>query len=753
MNIFKKNTWLIFYLIAFIGALLTSGAVYLKYLGIKNKTQNDQLYVTKMFNLQLSTLFLQYENVIDVLSGGLSSPTSPLNVATLDKIIADNPLWLSFAAFSPEGKFITSSNKRREANIVNLLTTPSTQARFKQALNSDHMVIGKASYSTHFKTWVLPFRKRLLDDNGQVIMVMTSLLDLAMVYEHWNESTTPGNTLQATFDKSFFPFLRTCLTTKQISELYSRPVKSSVIQNLNTHLAKQKLTAEQLRHSQSPVQVIVNIDEQPSLLTLTYNQRYQFWIHAQQPYQNVIQQLYKPAAAYTAFYLLLMTFIFILFKWVNRIEDRKIAALTYEAEHDSLTGLPNRTLLRSYSTQLINSQQSFTLLYLDLNRFSHINNTFGHHYGDIILIEVGKRIKQSLQDLKGKAVRFSGDEFIIVLESVKRSEIDNYCRTLLEVVDAPYLVNNTFFKISASVGISQSPQDARDINSLVSYADNSMAIAKKSKNNCFFFSAEMHQKLIKNIEIEQALHYAVSNNEISLVYQPQLDQNQCLSGVEALVRWQSTSLGPVSPDAFIPVAEEMGLMPTLGLYIMERAMSEISKLQNQENIPFNLSINVSVSQFMQNDFFDKLMECYQRYQSEYLKLTIEITESLFIESIENISPVFHKMQDAGISLSLDDFGTGYSSLNMLKKVPIDELKIDKSFIDYITKNKTDRAMMKSIIRMGKELDITVLAEGVETKDHTDLLTELGCDLFQGYYFSKPLALNELALFVKEHQPE
>ncbi|WP_019617149.1 bifunctional diguanylate cyclase/phosphodiesterase [Psychromonas ossibalaenae] len=722
MNIFKKNTWLLFYFIAFIGALLTSGSVYLKHQNIVEEAQSEQLYLAKIFNQQLSTLFLQYENVIDVLSGNLSSPTSPLNVATLDKIIANNPLWLSFAAFSPEGEFITSSGKRQETNIVNLLSTPSTQERFKQALNSDHMVIGKASYSTLFKKWVLPIRKRVLDDNDQVIMVMTSLLDLAMIYEDWNEFVVPNNTLQATFDKSFFPFLRTHLSTEQLRNFSSSQVKSSVIQNINTYLFKQQLTANMLRSSAYPAQGIITLDQQQMFITVAYNQRYRFWIHAEQPYQEAMQQIYKPAAVYIAFYLLLMTFIFILFKWIIRIEDRKIAALTYEAEHDSLTGLPNRTLLRSYSTQLINLQKPFTLLYLDLNRFSHINNTFGHHYGDIILIEVGKRIEQSLQALKGKAARFSGDEFIVIIESVKRSEIDNYCRVLLEATDAPYLVNNTFFKISTSIGISQSPQDARDINSLVSYADNSMAIAKKSKNNCFFFSAEMHNKLVKNIEIEQAL-----------------------------VRWQSTSLGPVSPDAFIPIAEEMGLMPTLGLYIMDRAMSEISNLQNQVNISFQLSINVSVSQFMQNDFFDKLMECYQRYQSEHLKITIEITESLFIESIENILPVFHKMQAAGISLSLDDFGTGYSSLSMLKKVPIDELKIDKSFIDYITKNKTDRAMMKSIIRMGKELDITVLAEGVESKAHTDLLTELGCDLFQGYYFSKPLPLDKLALFVNKHQ--
>ncbi|MCP4324798.1 MAG: EAL domain-containing protein [Psychromonas sp.] len=280
-------------------------------------------------------------------------------------------------------------------------------------------------------------------------------------------------------------------------------------------------------------------------------------------------------------------------------------------------------------------------------------------------------------------------------------------------------------------------------------------MAKKKRNQYLFFSKQVHHQLMRNIEIEQALHHAIENNEISLVYQPQIDRDNKLFGVEALVRWNSKKLGFVSPDQFIPVAEETGLMPKLGLYIIQKAMQEIDNLQQLHDLSFKLAINVSVRQFMQIDFIEKLMDASKKFSSGQIDITIEITESLFIESVfiesvESLLPLFYKMKSHYINLSLDDFGTGYSSLSMLRKIPIDELKIDKSFVDNISFDKNDKAMVNSIISMGKNLAMSVLAEGVETKEQADILFDAGCDIYQGYYFSKPLSLTDLSEFAKKH---
>ena len=262
------------------------------------------------------------------------------------------------------------------------------------------------------------------------------------------------------------------------------------------------------------------------------------------------------------------------------------------------------------------------------------------------------------------------------------------------------------------------------------------------------FSLDEHHRLMQKIEIERALQQAINTREISLVYQPQIGRNNQICGVEALVRWHSKKLGFIPPDMFIPVAEETGMMPELGYYILCTALQEISALQEKEKTSFTLSVNVSVRQFMQVDFFTKLLQACKDHKGANISLILEITESLFIENIEALLPTFNKLKAHNISLSLDDFGTGYSSLSMLRQVPINELKIDRSFVEHITENETDRIMLGSIINMGKKLDMTVLAEGVETKEQVELLKQAGCDLFQGYYFSKPLAFDALASFIK-----
>ena len=750
MSLFKKNIWLLFSLLLFIGTILLVAAFYHEYNNILNDTKNDQLYLTKLHQDRLNSLFHEHEILHNLIAHEYLDNQN-FTYKKFDTVLSLNPLLVDIWIFSADGELLLSTLP--DVAFPNLTQNKNTQQWFQETLNSDSMVIGRAYLLESINKWILPVRKKIIDKNGNIVAVSSTGIDLTMLHRQWSKEYNDQNTIQATLDNSAFRILRSDLTTEQYPDYYGNSLPSNILFSQNIAQLKAQLNAKSTANSEPFIQGIAPAKTGKVLYTLNYNEHYRFWMSTELPYQLVLQKIYKHYIFYFAFYLLLITLIFTLCYHINKIEKLKIDEITYKAEHDTLTKLPNLSLLNKHFYKLQKQAETpFALLYIDLDNFKNINDMFGHSYGDKVLIEVAKRISKSLAMYKGVAARFSGDDFVVFLESENKEEIAEYATLLLKNIAFPYLIDNNTFKISSSIGIACFPDDASNIEPLLSYTDNSMFMAKKRKNNYLFFSKEIHHQLIRNTEIEQALRNAIENQEISLVYQPQLDRENKLFGVEALVRWNSKKLGFVAPDIFIPIAEKTGLMPQLGLYIMHKAMQEITALKKREGLTFKLSINVSVKQFMQIDFIEKLMRACTYHTTDQAAITIEITESLFIENLDTLLPIFNEIKEHGISLSLDDFGTGYSSLSMLKKVPIDELKIDKSFVDHITEKQTDKEMLKSIIAMGKNLGISVLAEGVETQEQVEILQQANCDLFQGYYFSKPLSLNDLATFAKDHTP-
>jgi len=747
MHALNKNIWALFYLMVVVATTLLCVAVNNKYNEILTETQNDQRYISHVFYNTLDSLFAQQEVILNLIADEyLHIHKLATNKAqqrdfaseSLDVALKQNRFSAGIWIFSKQGDLLVASSNLKNQKINNLLSDKNTHNWFDETLKSSQMVVGRAYFLANQNKWILPLRKKIIDTTGETSAVISTGLDLAVLQNEW-KGAIPHN-IEATLDNGNYRVLLNDLTESQFAQVYNTPIE------INNDLKEQYLS----RNTSNKFLQTLLKDKQKSLYTVAHNDKYRFWITASLPHQNIMQQLYSHSLFYSIFYLLLISTGFILFRWIVKIESSKIDELTYKAEHDALTDLPNRTIIKHHFRTLQAKEAPFALLYIDLDNFKNINDTFGHSYGDKVLIEASKRIVRSLAQEKGLVARYSSDEFVIFLEMQDRDSIKNYAKCLLESIALPYLINQNIFRISSSVGIARFPDDASQIESLLSYADNSMSMAKKKRNQYLFFSKKVHHQLMRNVEIEQALHHAIENDEISLVYQPQMDRKNKIFGVEALVRWHSKELGFISPEKFIPIAEETGLMPKLGLYIMQKSMQEIDNLQQKENLSFNLSINVSVRQFIQIDFIEKLMDARKDFTNGNIDITIEITETLFIESIETLLPLFHKMRSNHISLSLDDFGTGYSSLSMLRKIPIDELKIDKSFVDYISFDKSDKAMVNSIISMGKNLGITVLAEGVETKQQADILFEAGCDIYQGYYFSKPLSLEDLTAFAKKH---
>ncbi|MCW8996135.1 MAG: diguanylate cyclase, partial [Psychromonas sp.] len=607
MRFFKKNIWLPFYLIVFIGTALLITSVYQKYNEILNNTKSEQLYLTKTYQNDLNSLLNEHETLHNLIAYEYVNNPSFSN-ETFKMVLKQNPLFVGIGIFSKEGELQLATLS--DVTFPNLLQDKDTQQWFQETLDSEHMVIGRAYLQPNINKWILPIRNKILDNNDNIldnndniIGVISTGLDLEMLNQRWNKELPYHNTIQIILDNGAFPLLRTHLKTTQYPDYYNNALSSNTLFKQSVIQLKAQLRANLRANSEPFIQKIVPSKNGKTIYTLSYNNHYHFWTSAELPYQLVVQKLGKYCFVSFSFYLLLMIIMFTLLRWIARIEKSKIDELTYKSEHDTLTGLPNRIFLNKHFQELQEKQQApFALLYIDLDNFKNINDTAGHSYGDHLLIEVAKRIIKSLATHRGVAARYSGDEFVVFIESENKEEIANYATSLLKSIAHPYFIKNNVFKISSSIGIARFPDDASALESLLSYADNSMFMAKKNKNHHLFFSKTVHHQLMRNTEIEQALHRAIMHDEISIVYQPQLDRKQKLSGVEALVRWHNEKLGVITPDIFIPIAEETGLMPKLGLYIIHRAMKEISALKKREGLAFNLSINVSARQFIQSDF-------------------------------------------------------------------------------------------------------------------------------------------------------
>ncbi|MGG3891073.1 sensor domain-containing protein [Metabacillus fastidiosus] len=432
------------------------------------------------------------------------------------------------------------------------------------------------------------------------------------------------------------------------------------------------------------------------------------------------------------------------------IRERKKAEeqIKHLAFHDSLTGLLNRSSFNSYLNKKIEeihlTDEKISVLFLDLDRFKITNDTLGHHIGDLLLVEAARRLENCVSE-KDIVARQGGDEFIILLHHTEQSILDTTSIRIVEELNKPFIIEGHEIFTSPSIGISIYPHDGKDSASLIKNADTAMYAVKTSgKNNYQYYSSEMNQKNKRKMLLESALRNALNYNELSIYYQPKINiHTKELTGVEALLRWNSTEYGTVSPTEFIPIAEESGLIIPIGEWVLKTACRQNKLWQDSGYVPINMSINLSARQFQQNNLIPIIKETLEETQLDSKYLNLEITETMAMININQSVTKLKQLKELGVSLSLDDFGTGYSSLNYLKKFPLDVLKIDKSFIHDIISDEQSTAIVKAIISVSKSLNLTVIAEGVETIEQLEILKSEKCDLAQGYYYSPPIPAYEL----------
>ncbi|MBE7440204.1 MAG: EAL domain-containing protein [Spirochaetales bacterium] len=434
------------------------------------------------------------------------------------------------------------------------------------------------------------------------------------------------------------------------------------------------------------------------------------------------------------------------------ISERKQneAIIVHQAFHDALTGLPNRNLFNERLSRALERAKRkpypFALVLIDLDRFKKVNDTMGHLTGDKLLIEVGKILTSAIR-ATDTAARLGGDEFALLLEDFHSSdEITGILNRIQDRLHHGIEVNGQRLQSAGSMGIVVYEDTYHAAEDLMRDADIAMYRAKEQQKPYIFFSAEMQRNILEMIEMEAALKAAIENDELELVYQPivALSSNR-LEGFEALLRWQRPGRGLIAPDLFIPVAEDTGMILPIGAWVLKKALQQLKAWSGRADLI--MSVNVSIRQFTHGDLVTLVRDALNEANIEPHRLRLEITESTLISDLGQVLQIAHNLRGLGVKLAIDDFGTGYSSLSYLNELPVDCLKIDRSFIQAAAQeNKDSYHIIKSVLGMARDLGVTVVAEGVEYESQQDLLRELDCDNAQGYLYSRPLSAEEAGQF-------
>nr|MCH9783573.1 EAL domain-containing protein [Gammaproteobacteria bacterium] len=419
------------------------------------------------------------------------------------------------------------------------------------------------------------------------------------------------------------------------------------------------------------------------------------------------------------------------------------------SNYDRLTGLPNRALFRERLQRALTlarlNREKAALLMIDLDRFKPINESLGHEIGDRLLKLAAERICRCGVNDENLA-RVGGDEFTLVLENCgAEAQISVLCQKLINMMKKPFLIDGHELLLGASIGISVFPNPGQEAQSMINQAEMAVHQAKRSGGNNFqFYRTGMQMASVEQLALETSLRKAIFKNEFVVHYQPKMDlADSRISSVEALVRWQHPTMGLLAPSEFIPLAEESGLISAIGELVLERACRQARQWLDRGLGDIRVSVNLSAHQFRKGNLADVVDRILALTGLPAELLELELTESLIMEDMDQNIALLERLRARGVGLSLDDFGTGYSSLNYLKRFPVDTLKIDRTFITDLADNPDDAAITRAIIEMAHSLTMSVVAEGVETDQHLNILREMGCDSIQGYLISRPVPEDEL----------
>ncbi|OAJ92037.1 putative bifunctional diguanylate cyclase/phosphodiesterase [Vibrio bivalvicida] len=748
MAFIKKNIWLAFYLILFLWTVATFGAVYHLYHDNYRDYAERQQNLTSLTARAFDSSLTQFKTILDIVGTYLTSfdvyaeneDTYELLSETVD---LDNAI-ISVTLYSVDGDAIVTAPQVVGAH-KNLLSQPETRETFQQALVSKNTVIGRTYYHAKLDRLIVPFRKLLMGENGSPMYVLEIAVSLKDGFHYFRtySKTAQGRDYDIFLYREQDRFFQIAPREK----IYDRSVYKYQIRQRDVDLSVaklQRLTGLSIKEIKSSGHVVVHEVDHPerrSISAATYIDRYGLWVATEVKKRVVISSFLSQLPVIVLLYLIGIVVMFFLFRSIATNERRKQEELSYQAHHDYLTGIEN---LFSFDKALSSflPTASYSVLSLNIDGFKVINDNFGNQAGDTVLKSVVYRLKECI-DSEHKLYRFGGDEFVVLTNSTDETYLTRLGDRLCDTFEQPFAFRELEIELTCSVSIAVNLGGEFSGDEVKRNAELAMAVAKKARSSVIFYQERFLHEYIERSRIELALKGAIDRSELFVVYQPQVNALKELRGVEALLRWEHPELGLIPPDKFIAVAENCGFMPRLGDFVLERALSDMSQLFKDTNSQFDVAINVSVKQLNNEGFVSKVLKLVHKYKFEQRSLILEVTESVFVEDLHKITAVLGELKRHSIRVSLDDFGTGYSSLSLLKHLPICEVKIDKSFVSDMLSNDKSYSMLASVLHMSQQLGLGTVAEGVETSKEVAALRQLGCDIYQGFYFAKPMRLESL----------
>ena len=755
-----NGLWKAYFFIVATSVVLAGVIAYFVWLSIYTQAKTELIYSHQIISSSTQSVLSKNEGLLKTLGELLIDLRQHQDPAIesqqlFDSLLETNPEIAGFGLADPSGHLILTSFDINDPIAANLQKNPASTVSFKKALNSQQMVVGRTYYMNSLQQWVIPLRQRITDKNDRVIGVMTSGLKLESNFNTWSNSFLPSYMHTFLVRKDLYRQYAPKAAFSSAESAYSQPIPDKWIEEYEDSFSAEGTTLSTIRNSSPEIFTSVALQTErraKSLVSISYDPRFAHYTLIITPYELITQRLLTPLSVLGLAFIIFNLVLFWAFRSNIRLQNTAKNTLEHLATHDPLTGLPNqRYLLNSYPSWQADCGGNFYIIFMDLNNFKRCNDLHGHYVGNKILQEVASRINHCFP--KCLKIRPGGDEFIILTPSIDAEQLIQLCDNFFQQLQQPIVVSQLDFSITISMGIAHAPSNGRSLDDILRKADMAMYQAKKTGVRHFIYSDHLEEKQKNAFLIEQELRLALEKDELFLVYQPQVEaQTQAIVGIETLIRWKNEKLGMVPPDVFIPIAESTGLIIDIGRCVLQTSMRELAEItKNQPKYKnLQLSVNISVQQLFHSTIIKDIQQLTDQYPS--ISLCIEITESLFIKDLEAAKRVLDEIQAIGVKISLDDFGTGYSSLSVLNKLPINELKIDRSFIQHVLSSKSDRNLIQSIINIGKSLQIPVLSEGVEKKEQADLLREFGCDLFQGYYFAKPMESTELIKHLKAQTP-
>ncbi len=741
----KSPVWILFGIITTFVIVTTSILTYLSWKEIKKDHLTDLKHINLITQQSQLATFHHQESVLKILGENLlyreADKTPENGREIIEKMLEINKGMAGFGLARSDGQLIIISKVPKGKKLPNLTSNKQSKESFLKTLRSNTMQIGQTYFMKQLNKWVIPIRTRIVDDKGNIPLVMTAGLNIDGGETSWNTfGFSKEIMVQVVREDGYTQFQNTALQSNFQSIYQTKLNQSFLNQIFGLKLAnKNSVTIDSFYDN----------NNKKMLSVVSYLKEYGLYTIVSTPYSILNAHFKKEIIKNSTIMVVIIIVLFLLFKIINSIQLITQKNFKYIATHDPLTRLPNRLFLANEIEKRITQKISFFLIYIDLDNFNHINDSYGHTFGDNLIKQVGQKLKISLKNGSFIA-RQSGDEFIVLYESDSTNEVTLLLHKIFDIFSSPFVINDIEIFIGTSMGVSKYPQDGENAELLLSQSDTALYKAKQSKGTFLFFDKSMRKNSKKSLLIESELRQAIQSDEIFITYQPKIDAiTKEMVGVEALVKWHNRNLGVVSPLDFIPIAEKSGLIRKIGLFVIEQSTKEIKNIWKETNSDFTLSINLSPHQLSNNICLEKFLKILEKNNFPANRLIFEITESVLIQDIDGTIELLEHFRAENMGISLDDFGLGFSSLSILSKLPINELKIDKSFIQDITTNQENLSLTKSIIDIGKNMNISTVAEGVESPFELEILQKLECNIIQGYYYSQPLREDELIKFIQD----